>query len=116
MTKKNSISNEKFYEVYVPAAKEGRSALEIGNMLGIEGDEKKVAQFVTVKAAQLRKQLKDNILQRASEKGLSKEKTDEAVSQVATKIPKLKTRGRHKKELSEQLKNDIEDILSACDE
>lgn len=51
--RRDAITAEKFLSVYVPMAQAGKSAAEIGAALGRD------AQFVTVKASNLRKRLKE---------------------------------------------------------
>jgi len=80
--KRNSVSAVDFVKVFAPLAKEGKTALEIGQVLGLQGDADKIAAYVNLKSYSLRKRLK----QMAEDKGLSVEDTNELVN----RIPKLK--------------------------
>ncbi len=90
------INRRVFCETFIPMAKAGKSALEIGQALGIEGEDKKVSQAVSVRAANYRKELKTEAKRVADEQGLSKEKTEALMASCAAKMPKLTKRSRDK--------------------
>lgn len=94
MAKRNSVEALDFVKVFAPMAREGKSALEIGQALGVEGDAAKVAQFVSVKASQLRARLIASAEKQAKEKGLSVEDSAALVKHVGEMLPKLKSHGR----------------------
>ena len=110
--KRDSISAVDFVKVFAPMAKQGKSALEIGQALGMKGDN--IAVAVSVKASQLRKRLKDAAVKTAASKGLDAEATKALVETMEAKLPKIKSRGR-KGEVDE-LVSAIDSVLSALDE
>jgi CRISPR/Cas system CSM-associated protein Csm2 small subunit len=83
-----------FAKVFAPMARDGKSALEIGQALGIKGDAAKVAQFVSVKASQLRARMAKDAEDKAKKENLSPEDTEKLVAATVAKLPKLKSRGR----------------------
>jgi hypothetical protein len=91
------ISAEKFCEVYIPAAREGKSAAEIGELVGFSGDDKQRAVKVSVRASQLRKQFVELAKVKAKENKLKKAETDELIEKAKAKIPRLKSPGRASK-------------------
>lgn len=94
MAKREALDMLEFVKVFAPMARQGKSALEIGQALGVEGDAAKVAQFVSVKASQLRARLAKSAQKEAAERGLSAEDTAKLVEIMTAKLPKLKSRGR----------------------
>jgi len=92
--KVNNVSSVDFVRAYAPLAREGKSALEIGNALGIQGDAKKVASYVSVKASQIRKQLMELAVLEAQQKQLDPEETEQLVQAMKDKLPRLKGSGR----------------------
>lgn len=113
MAKRNAISAVEFVKVFAPLAKQGKSALEIGQALGMTGDEDKIAIAVSVKASQLRKRLADAAVKTAEEKGLDAEATKALVKTMSDKLPRIKSRGR-KGEVTE-LVSAIDSVLAALD-
>ena len=113
MAKRNSITAVEFVKVFAPMAKQGKSALEIGQALGMTGDSDKIAIAVSVKASQLRKRLADAAVQTATAKGLDEKATAELVKTMSDKLPRIKSRGR-KGEVSE-LVSAIDSVLAALD-
>jgi hypothetical protein len=109
MAKRSALSAVEFVRVYGPMAKQGKSALEIGQALGFTGDAKKVAIAVSVKASQLRKRLINAAKSKAAAEGLSDEDANMLVATMANKLPKIRggERGR---------KSDVTAIVSALDE
>lgn len=106
MAKREAIAAVDFVNVFAPMALAGKSALEIGQALGVEGDAEKVAQFVSVKSSQLRARLVKAAEAAAVEQGLDADATEALVKAAAAKMPKLKSRGR---------KSDTASIVSALD-
>jgi len=113
MAKRNAISAVDFVKVFAPLAKQGKSALEIGQALGMTGDEDKIAIAVSVKASQLRKRLADAAVKTAEAKGLDEKATAELVKTMSDKLPRIKSRGR-KGEVTE-LVSAIDSVLAALD-
>lgn len=107
--KRDSIDSVRFVQVFEPMAKQGKSALEIGKALGIEGDAEKVAQYVSVKASQLRAGLKKLAIAKAAEQNLNDEDTASLVEQLANKLPRLRGAGRPGREA--QTMNAVLDAL-----
>ena len=92
--KRDSIDSVQFVSVFEPMAKQGKTALEIGHALGLQGDAEKVAQYVSVKASQLRAGLKKLALAKAAEGNLSDEDTEQLVTDLVNKLPRLRGAGR----------------------
>lgn len=109
VNRRDAIGAVDFVRVYGPLAKQGKSALEIGQALGMTGDAKKIAIAVSVKASQLRKRLVESAQAKAKADNLSDEDTAKLVETMGAKLPKIKgaTRGR---------KADVSAIVAALDE
>jgi len=105
------ISRKQFCEVYVPMARSGKSATEIGRAIGLEGEDKEVALKVSQRATVYRKQLKSEAENAAKSQGLNKKETQELVEKTAELMPKLKTRSRE----SESLSSFLTDLLAKAD-
>ena len=91
---RNSVDSAKFYEVYYPMAKEGKSAYDIGVALGVQGDKKEIAQFVSIKASNMRKALQTKAEAKAKAAELDDAATKALVDAAVAKMPKLQGRGR----------------------
>jgi hypothetical protein len=91
---KQVVDAVKFVSVFEPMAKRGESATAIGVALGLKGDPKKIAQYVSVRASQLRSGLKQLALDQARTNNLNKEDTQNLVKSVVNKLPTLRKRGR----------------------
>ena len=113
MAKREAISAVDFVKVFAPMAKQGKSALEIGQALGMTGDKNKIAIAVSVKASQLRKRLKDAAVKTAATQGLDTKATKALVQTMEDKLPKIKSRGR-KGEVTE-LVSAIDNVLATLD-
>ena len=91
------IDKATFCRKYVPMAKAGKSALEIGKALGVDtfkDTDTKVSQFVSQKASIYRKELKLAAEAVAKKEGLSDEDAATKVRETMAKLPKLQTRTR----------------------
>lgn len=110
-SKRESMDVLSFVKVFAPMAKEGKSALEIGQALGIEGDSAKVAQFVSVKASQLRARLAKAARAKAAKNGLSAEDAEKLAVTAAGLVPKLKSHGR--KSGTDEIMSTLEGILNS---
>lgn len=91
-TRRNSVSRKMFLATYVPMAKEGKTALEIGKALGIEGPDDKVSLYVTVKACQIRTHFKDHAEMLATSQKLEGEAREAFIAGIKGKVPKLQSR------------------------
>jgi hypothetical protein len=111
MVKRESISATDFVKVYVPMALANKSALEIGQALGLEDEPVKIAQFVSVKASQLRGRLADKAAKVAAVQGLDSEATEAFVKSATDKLPKIKSRGR--KSGTDELVSMLDSILAS---
>ena len=111
MSKRNAIAAGDFVKVYVPMAMADKSALEIGQALGIEGDEDKVAQFVSVKASQLRARLAAKAEAAAVKAALDSDATKALIDAATAKLPKIKSRGR--KSGTDELVSVLDAILAS---
>jgi len=109
-SKRESVSAVEFVKVFAPMAKDGKNAVEIGRALGLEGDADKVAAYVSVKASQLRKRLKESALETAKTKGLDEAATESLVNQLVAKLPRLRGANR-----PGRTANVVNDILTALD-
>ena len=105
-TRREAIPAVDFVKVFAPMAKQGKSALEIGQALGMVGEPDKIAIAVSVKASQLRKRLAEAAEKTAKAKGLDEQATAELVKQMSDKLPRIKSRGR---------KAEVSDLVSAID-
>ena len=94
MGRRESVSSVNFVKTFAPMAQAGKSALEIGRALGLEGDANKVKQYVSVKASQLRKQLQEMGYQEAKKQGLDQDATQQLVESLVAKLPRLRGAGR----------------------
>lgn len=112
MSRRESLDLESFVKVYVPMAKAGKSALEIARELGLAGTDKQIVAYVTVKASNVRAELKRRAELAAKEAGLSPEKTGELVKATVAKMPKLSTRGKRS---TKDIVSVLDSILSRCD-
>lgn len=92
--RRESIDAQAFCAVYIPAAKAGKSALEIAKELKLQGDDEKITQYVTVKASQLRDRLRKAAAAKADAEGIKGAAKDKLVEQAGAKVPKLKSQGR----------------------
>ena len=104
--RREAIDAVTFVKVFAPMAKQGKSALEIGQALGMTGEPDKIAIAVSVKASQLRKRLTEAAAKAAIDKGLDEKSTAELVKSMSDKLPRIKSRGR---------KSSTEDLVSAID-
>lgn len=111
--RREAIPAVDFVKVFAPMAKQGKSALEIGQALGMTGDKEKIAIAVSVKASQLRKRLAEAAAKTAAEKGLDEKATAELVKTMSDKLPRIRSRGR-KAEVSE-LVDAIDAVLEGLD-
>jgi len=107
MAKRDSISAVEFVKTFTPLARQGKSALEIGKALGLKGSAEQVAQFVSIKASQLRKRLKSEAARLASERGLDAAATDALVAEMGNRLPRIKSAAGRKSNVGE--------IVSAID-
>ena len=103
------ISSVDFCKVYIPAAKAGKNALEIGQQLGVVGTDDQISKFVTVRASQIRAVLKKTAEKTAKDSGLSDEESQALVETTVAKVPTLKSRNRQK---SANLVSAIDAILA----
>ena len=106
MSRRESVSSADFMRVFAREARLGKSALEIGQVMGLTGDGKKIATYVSVKCSQLRKRLGEAALEKAKSEGLDSEATAALVKATTEKLPRLRMRGRPP---------GTEDIMSALD-
>ena len=88
------MSSETFCEKFIPMARDGKSALEIGQALGVEGEPTKIAQFVSVRSSQIRTRLRNAATEQAVRNKMNAKETAKLVESVTAKIPKLKGSGR----------------------
>lgn len=103
---------DEFLAVFVPMAREGKSALEIGKALGYKGEDKKISQKVSNQATQLRSQLKEAALESARKDGLEGDAITERVKEYTSKLPRLRKPGR----TGGDLVNMLDEILAKCNE
>jgi CRISPR/Cas system CSM-associated protein Csm2 small subunit len=113
MANRNPMKAVEFVSVFTRLAKEGKSALEIGRVLGLKGDNQKVSQAVSVKASQLRKRLKESAVSAAKANGLDEAATATLIKTMANKLPRIKSKGRAS-EVSE-LVSAIDSVLAELD-
>jgi len=104
--RREAIDAVTFVKTFAPMAKQGKSALEIGQALGMKGDKDKIAIAVSVKASQLRKRLKEAAVKTAVLKGLDESATAELVKTMGDKLPRIKSVGR---------KTEVAELVSAID-
>lgn len=98
------INSNDFATVYIPMARDGKSAAEIAERLGIAGDD--AANYVCIKACQLRRKIKERAVEKANELSLKGKKRDDFISEMEAKVPKLKKRAG---------KSQIDDTISFID-
>ena len=110
-----NITREDFCKVYVPAANSGKSALEIARELGLEGDDKKASQYVTVRASQMRAELKQEAEKMASQKELDESETAELVHKLVSLVPKLKRRTTGERKSTKEFVDMLENLVAECD-
>ncbi len=103
---KSIVSAVDFVGTFTRLAKQGKSALEIGQALGLKGTEDQISQAVSVRASQLRKRLKEGALATARLKGLDKEATETLVKEMSEKLPRIKSKGRA---------SEVSELVSAID-
>ena len=92
--RREAMDDLEFAKVYIPMAKEGKSALDIANALNVGGDDKSAAQYVTIKAHNIRKKLEKEARAVAVKENLDEDATEALVVSTTAKMPKLQTRGR----------------------
>lgn len=114
--RRESVSVKRFLEVFAPAAKQGKSALEIGNMLGIQGTDKQVSTYINVKSAQIRASFRSKAESAGRVQGLAGEDLDKFVAAIVERVPKLARHGTGRKptDLSE-LVNFVDGLLASID-
>ena len=110
------ITRETFCRTYLPMAKDGKSALEIGKALGVDklegkDTDEKVSQFVSQKANNYRKELRNRAAIVAVEQKLDEKATAKLVDSAAAKLPKLQTRTR----TTEDFGAFLDSLLAECD-
>lgn len=88
------LKREQFCEVYVPMARSGASALEIGRRLGFEGTDKKISQKVSQRAGLYRRQLKEMVETEVADKALGEKAAAKMRAEVDEIMPKLRVRNR----------------------
>jgi hypothetical protein len=94
MAKREKVSFESFAKVFLPMVKAGKSALEIGKAVGFKGTDEKITLATSAKAAQLRGKLKMLALDTAAKQGLGEKETNALVSEMTSKIPRIKGGGK----------------------
>ena len=105
------IDRETFLDTFAPMAREGKSAVEIGRALGIEGDDKSVSMKVSQKATVYRKEFAEFAEVEADKQGLKGAKREAYLESVAALVPKLKTRNRASTAVSDY----VAKMLAAAD-
>ena len=108
-----TVSFESFAKVFLPMVREGKSALEIGKAVGFKGTDEKITLATSAKAAQLRGKLKMLALDTAAKQGLGEKETNALVSEMTSKIPRIKGGGRPSK--VGELVSVIDGILAELD-
>ena len=106
------IDRATFCRAFVPMAIAGKSALEIGQHLNIEGSDKEVSQKVSQKAANYRKELRVQAEAAAKNDGLDTEATIALVNASVARMPKLSTRTREK---VENFASFLDDLFAEAD-
>lgn len=114
MSRRTSISARDFCSKFIPMAREGKSAVEIGRALGLEGEDIKVAQYVTTKASQLRKKFVEAALSKLPANASAKRR-EATESEAKAKIPVLQGRGRKKEDMDE-LASFVEGLVNSVNE
>jgi hypothetical protein len=110
------ITREDFCKKYVPMAKAGKSALEIGKELGVDklegkDTDEKVSQFVSQRASNYRKELRMFAEKAAKSQNLDEQATQAFIESAVAKLPKLQTRTR----TGEDFGKFLDDLLTECD-
>lgn len=100
------IDRATFLEKFVPMAKAGKTADEIGAVLGIEG--KQVSQKATV----YRRTFNEFAVKHADKQKLEGEEREKYLASVKALVPKLTSRTRTANKLGDYLA----DLLEAADE
>lgn len=103
-----------FHKVYAPMAKEGKTALEIGQALGFEGTDDEIRGKVTVKSGQLRAEFRRIAKAEAERKGLGEQATAKLVEQANEAWPVLTKRSRKPKE-AQDLSDALAELLEKAD-
>lgn len=98
--RRESVDAKDFCTVYIPLAKEGKSAAEIAKALGFEGSAKD-AQYVSLKASQLRKRFVEHAEAKAAKSKMKKDEREALVKAASEMLPKLKGQGRRKQDIDE---------------
>jgi hypothetical protein len=88
------LKREDFCPVWQKGAKEGKTALEIARELGLEGEDEKVSQMVSHRAALYRRQLRDMAEQDIVEQELDEEAAEKLRAEVLEIMPTLTARHR----------------------
>jgi len=83
----DNLSTVEFLKVYIPAAKAGKTAGEIAKLFG-----KEKANYVTTRASQLRKAVREEATKQAESQKLSNEATKTLVAEAVAQIPTLSAR------------------------
>jgi hypothetical protein len=110
---RNKVSTFDFVKVYPGMARAGKSALEIGQALGVNGNDKQIAQFVSLKATGLRKRLCENAEVEAKKAGLDKDQTAALVKASGDKVPGIKSYNRAIK--TSEIVAALDAVLAALD-
>jgi len=105
-----NVDTLRFVETFATMVKQGKSALEVGQALGLQGDSKRIAQYVNIKASQIRKKLEQSATNRAKLLGLNPEDTAKLVSETVGRLPRIRAQGR-----PAQVTNAILDVLNRLD-
>jgi len=106
-----------FIRTYVSMARDGKSALQIAEALGVDKPtDAEKAQFVSQKASNYRKQLRSEAVAMAEKQGLDETATKELVESTVAKLPKLKTRTREASNLSSFLTDLLGELDAPTDE
>jgi hypothetical protein len=111
--KRKNVTVEEFFKVYNGMAKQGKSALEIARAIGHEGADDKAAQFVSVKASQLRTAIKKDAEKEGVKLGLSGDALTTFIDKCVDKVPTLGGRGRKKR--AKSLLSVVDAILAEVD-
>jgi hypothetical protein len=105
-----NVDTLKFVETFASMVRQGKSALEVGHALGLQGDNKRIAQYVSIKASQIRKKLEQSATSKAKLLGLNPEDTAKLVNETVSKLPRIRAQGR-----PAQVTNAILDVLNRLD-
>ena len=113
MGRREAVSAMDFVKVFKPMAEAGKSALDIGQALGLTGDDAKVSAYVSVKASQLRKQFKEAALVKAKGLKLKEKATKELVDKMTGMLPRIQSAGKRGRKAT--VINDILAMLEKMD-